>query len=298
EPAPNPTFATVSGYATPSTKINIGWERNPNIENSHLSGTDAIHVTTSIATLDYAMVIVPTNFTLSNTSTISYWGYTENGSDVKAPDEIFLFLEKGEDVSILTSHKPGGAASEYYGKWDNWSLSDTANQWHTVNPYAVANLADYIDNGYTVLAIALTAGPSVTSGAVNVDVYFDNLTVDGEVLLDDDTGTIEVPEPIGGFPAPSIQDAIDAALPGDTVLVGPGTYGESITINKENLTIISDTGDYRTTGVILKGTIGIGADNVKVQGFKFQDISAAGYKHVIYTSEPTANYVTIDANSF
>ncbi|MDH5685220.1 MAG: hypothetical protein OEY73_01625, partial [Hadesarchaea archaeon] len=182
EPVPNPTFATVHEYATPSTEISIGWERNPDIENKdHLLDNDAIHVKTSIATLDYAMVIVPTYFTLNSSSTISYWGYTVS-DNVKAPDEIFLFLDtdnNGTIDNLLTSHKPGPAASEWYGQWHEWSLTDNANEWHTVNPYAAANLADYIENGYTVLAIALTAGPSVASGPVNVNVYFDELTVNG-----------------------------------------------------------------------------------------------------------------------
>lgn len=46
--------------------------------------------------------------------------------------------------------------------------------------------------------------------------------------------------PVG--PAPkyqTIQSAIDAASPGDTIIVEPGTYAENITINKSDLTVVS-----------------------------------------------------------
>ena len=239
---PNPTFATVDRdtFTTPSNEITIGWERNPAIVGEGYSAPDAIHVTTSTATLDYAIVIVPTDFTLSTAIPISYWGYTAGG-DVKAPDEIYLFLDTNNDEAVdtlLTSHQPGPPAADWHGSWHEWSLTDPANDWHTADGgYTPANLADYIDKGYTVLAIALTAGPSTTSGAVDVDVYFDQLSVNGNVLLDNDTGFIDVPLPLAGFPAPSIQDAVNAALEGDTITVAPGNYTENINVNKQ-VTII------------------------------------------------------------
>jgi parallel beta-helix repeat protein len=94
-----------------------------------------------------------------------------------------------------------------------------------------------------------------------------------------------------------IQDGIDNAVGGDTVTCAAGTYDEEVVID-ESLTLISDTGDYRTTGVILNGPIALSnVDGVTVQGFKLQDCSATGYKHVIYTGG-TADNITIHANSF
>ncbi|MHC1611145.1 MAG: hypothetical protein ACXQTW_06070 [Candidatus Methanospirareceae archaeon] len=40
----------------------------------------------------------------------------------------------------------------------------------------------------------------------------------------------------------SIQDAVDAASPGDTIIVYPGTYTENVDVNKDHLSIKSEGG--------------------------------------------------------
>jgi len=46
---------------------------------------------------------------------------------------------------------------------------------------------------------------------------------------------------------PTIQEAVDAANPGDTIIVTDGTYTENIDVNKNNLTIKSENGAEKTT---------------------------------------------------
>jgi parallel beta-helix repeat protein len=70
---------------------------------------------------------------------------------------------------------------------------------------------------------------------------------------------------------PTIQEAIDAANPGDTILVAGGTYNENVIVNKDNLTLL---GENPTTTFIDSSGIGevvyITANNVYVSGFTIQ----------------------------
>jgi len=98
---PNPTFVKVDvdvdGVKATSIEWNIG---GPAVPGPH-SVAHSIHVTTSgVSTADYAMVGVPTNFTLDGSTAISYWGYTVGGSGVTAPDEIFLFLDTADNEAV------------------------------------------------------------------------------------------------------------------------------------------------------------------------------------------------------
>ena len=91
------------------------------------------------------------------------------------------------------------------------------------------------------------------------------------VALEDD-GTVDV----SAFG--SIQDAIDGASDGDTIVVGPGTYGGGITVDKA-LKIVGvpdpDTGDLPTidggsgTGMTISGDLSGGSELVHIEGLNF-----------------------------
>jgi nitrous oxidase accessory protein NosD len=71
----------------------------------------------------------------------------------------------------------------------------------------------------------------------------------------------------------SIQDAVDAANPGDTIIVRDGTYTENVDINKR-LTIQSENGSAST---IVQAAISdahifnITADYVNITGFTIEN---------------------------
>ena len=49
---------------------------------------------------------------------------------------------------------------------------------------------------------------------------------------------------------PTIQEAIDSALPGDQILVDPGTYQENINFLGKDVTLISTAGPAVTLSLI------------------------------------------------
>jgi len=72
--------------------------------------------------------------------------------------------------------------------------------------------------------------------------------------------TIEVPAD-----QPSIQQAVDAASPGDVIRVAPGTYQESVRIHDEKVGIAIEGVDPTAPPVIL-GTPNTSADGIRVDG--------------------------------
>ncbi len=71
----------------------------------------------------------------------------------------------------------------------------------------------------------------------------------------------------------SIQAAVNAALPGDTIRIRPGTYPESVSVATRELTLIAD-GEVIVTGHV-GGTHGfrIDANDIELRGFTVRGIS-------------------------
>ncbi len=84
--------------------------------------------------------------------------------------------------------------------------------------------------------------------------------------------TLKVPQEYA-----TIQSAVDAALPGDSIVVEGGTYNEQVTVAKSNIKIIGRRdaeldGQFRLTfGFILSGAV-----NVMVRGFTIQHYNLDG----------------------
>ena len=101
-----------------------------------------------------------------------------------------------------------------------------------------------------------------------IDFRIHHVAIDGN----DISGNGDPDNPLG-----SIQKAIDLANDWDTIEVAPGTYSESITINKRNITIL---GNSPTTTIIDAGgadMVGeITADDVELNGFTILNATENG----------------------
>jgi parallel beta-helix repeat protein len=76
----------------------------------------------------------------------------------------------------------------------------------------------------------------------------------------------------------TIQSAVNAAVAGDEILVFPGTYKESVTVNKDNIdiqgvgqVIIANPGSA-STGVLVQGV-----SNAPITGFKLANVTVSGF---------------------
>lgn len=100
---------------------------------------------------------------------------------------------------------------------------------------------------------------------------------------------------------PTIQSAVDAAAPGDLVLIEPGVYREQVNVSTPNLVIrgtdrnavIIDSEFQRDHGIFIAGADGVAVENLTVQSARINGLfwtNVTGYR---------ASYVTaIDASVY
>jgi hypothetical protein len=108
--------------------------------------------------------------------------------------------------------------------------------------------------------------------------------------------TLQVPEDY-----PTIQAAVDAAAPGDLVLIAPGTYEESVSVETDNLTIrgldrnevILDGGFTMDNGFRVTGADGVAIENMTARnytknGFFWTEVE--GYRGSYLTAYRNGDY--------
>ncbi|RLF40162.1 MAG: hypothetical protein DRN12_05995 [Thermoplasmata archaeon] len=149
---------------------------------------------------------------------------------------------------------PGGEAW-YYGESVQWNW-EPAYKWD----FAFKTYGRYIiDSKYSSIG-----GVISTLQEYSQKFYADNMVVAGS---DGDT-IVYVPDDY-----PSIQEAINHANTGDTIIVRDGIYTENIKVNKSGLTIKSENGPNLT---IVKAAdsdnhiFDVAADNVSIIGFTIE----------------------------
>lgn len=120
------------------------------------------------------------------------------------------------------------------------------------------------------------------------------------------TGTTGKPVPSGKtikVPAdqPTVQKAVDAAAPGDLILVSPGVYKEGVNVQTDNLTIrgldrnktILDGEFTRENGIRVLGANGVAIENMSARNFTgngFFWTGVTGYRGSYLSTSRTGNY--------
>ncbi len=255
-------------------------------------------MSTDWATLLFTSTTTPNSVPWPDSST----PYTAASGYYTADPTILKYGNSDGTADLIIFHSPGSDTDG--SQWLEYSYStDGGTTWSSSIPFSDAlhgtvyswdmESHAYLKDVSTIMLVYSTTqrGVSLAQGDVVVS----------ELKIAD----------IGKPHYTTIQDAVDAASSGDTILVGPGTYAGEITINK-SLTLLGDPGDT-TPGpgvnapVIDGGSLpgdGIlidnGVSNVIIQGFEFANFTSddTGIGNGISAWEASTSNITVQDNYF
>ena len=120
------------------------------------------------------------------------------------------------------------------------------------------------------LAFIMPGASSIANDEITIS-GIDDGTFAGTIIYVDDSNTAGPWNGTIDYPYQYIQDGIDNATAGDTIIVMPGNYNEDLNINKANLIIRSESGKditiIKLTGVVKYGIeLNAGAVNTTIGG--------------------------------
>jgi len=121
-----------------------------------------------------------------------------------------------------------------------------------------------------VLAMVLTLSPGVPNGASRPAVEVSGAPTDVHTRRSPSPAQPSTIRVGSGKRFSSIAEAVEAALPGDTIVVSPGVYREAAVILDKPLSLLGEQGAI-LDGEGSRGLVEIRADSVTVAGFTLRD---------------------------
>ena len=197
-------------------------------------------------------------------------------------DDGQFFTWNGDTLETVAPDEYAFADDEVRGSGGFGVDNSTTFDLQSAGDYTLAELkqgaADGIDGNTKVAVWIGINAPSSGTRTATVD----DVSINGPLYVNNawsgSPGDEVEPGKILGYNAfGTIQNAVVNARPGDTILVGPGTYKieESIVIDEDNIKLLSNNatievvaeGSYSTSTTALA----VDGDNVTVSGFEFAD---------------------------
>lgn len=157
-----------------------------------------------------------------------------------------------------------------------------------------------VDGDTTADSVPADTDPPATEAPVTEPAdtaSLDTAPVEAEIVVDGDAdGVLNVPDEY-----PSIQAAVDSAVPGDLVLIAPGVYNEAVNVVTDEIVIrgleregvVLDGQFELDNGIRVLGAKGVAVENLTTQNYTDNGVfftSAVGYRASYITAYRIGDY--------